>query len=94
MYDAPLFTAGQRVLYKYSWTQVVFDPINGLWKRVEGRGGHHAVDPVMNRDPTQPVSEGIFKPDKGTTEPNWFGKYVTAIYPVTREPNTGTLLFF
>jgi hypothetical protein len=94
VYDAPLFTAGQRVLYKYSWTQVVFDPINGLWKRVEGRGGHHAVDPVMNRDPTQPVSEGIFKPDKGTTEPTWFGKYVTAIYPVTREPNTGTLLFF
>jgi len=90
-YTAPADPA--RTLYKYSWTEVVFDPANGYWARNGSVAGHHSIDPVMMPDPTHKMDG--FEVDRGTAKPEIFGKYIDPknVYPVTREPFAGNLVF-
>jgi hypothetical protein len=81
-----------RDIFKYSWTQVIFDKDAGYWRRVPGRSGHHSVDSVMSRNPTQYIDP--FVRDAGTWDPEWKGEYIGSIYSVVREPYSGQLLFF
>jgi hypothetical protein len=81
--------ASGRVIYKYSWTEVQFDQGAGSWRKSSSRSGHFSFDPVYNFDPTQRIpitAEG--------TLGNSSVKYVTTVYPVTRDPHTGVLFFF
>lgn len=79
-----------RVIYRHSWTMVTYDPARGAWRRCTGIGGNWAVDPVYNYDPLQKIPET----GPGNTIGSSPEKFVTTVYPVTRDPRTGILFFF
>lgn len=83
-----------RKVYKYSWTEVVFDPASGYWFREENRKGDYRQDPVMQDDPSKKI-DGWAK-DAGSIKTGTFKKSVSAaqVYPVVRDPFSGALLFF
>lgn len=83
-----------RKIYKYSWTEVAFDPASGYWFREEHRKGDYRQDPVMQDDPSAKIT-GWAK-DAGTIQKGTYKKSVSAkqVYPVVRDPFSGALLFF
>lgn len=86
----PADIGSNRIIYKHSWTMVTYDPARGAWRRCTGTGGNWAVDPVYNYDPTQKIPDT----GPGTTIGTSPEKFVTTVYPVTRDPRTGILFFF
>ena len=82
--------ASNRTVYKHSWTEVTFDPVRGAWRRNPANKGSAKVDPVYNVDPTQQISVT----GAGSTIGSSTEKFVTQVYPVTRDPHSGILFFF
>lgn len=82
--------ASNRTVYKHSWTEVTFDPARGAWRRNHAHKGHAKVDPVYNVDPTQQIPAT----GEGSTIGSSTEKFVTQVYPVTRDPHSGILFFF
>ena len=82
--------ASNRTVYRHSWTEVTFDPVRGAWRRNPAHKGSAKVDPVYNVDPTQQISVT----GAGSTIGSSTEKFVTQVYPVTRDPHSGILFFF